>query len=118
MLKPKLRKQNSNFLWRQGDVFIESVEEIPASAAVQVDVVLAEGEITGHQHRILDPMSARMWRYRDAMYFEVVADFAQLVHNEHATIWLERGMYHVWRQREYSPGQFDKNGNEFRFVLD
>jgi hypothetical protein len=78
--------------------------------------VLAEGELTGHQHRILDPLSAQLFRHGEELCLDIVEDFAQLVHNEHATIWLERGQYRVWRQREYSPEQFSSNGS--RVVLD
>ena len=95
-------------LFRQGDVFVQRVAGIPSKAALQVEAVLAEGELTGHQHRILDPLSARLFRHGEYFYLDVVDDFAQLVHDEHATIWLERGQYRVWRQREYSPDRYSR----------
>ena len=105
-------------LRRQGDIFILRIDAIPSIAALQVDNVIAEGEVTGHQHRILDPESANLFRYREDMYLDVITDFAQLVHDEHATILLERGNYHLWRQREYDPRQFSRNGSRSRVVLD
>ncbi len=103
-------------LLRQGDIFVRQVEGIPSKAALQVEPVLAEGEVTGHQHRILDPETAQLFRHREDLYLDVVADFAQLVHDEHATIWLERGMYVVWRQREYDPSRSRRNKS--RIVID
>lgn len=90
-------------LRRQGDIFILRVDGVPSIAALQVDTVVAEGEVTGHQHRILDPQTAKLFRYREDMYLDVTADSAQLVHDEHGTILLERGTYRLWRQREYDP---------------
>lgn len=92
-------------LWRQGDIFIERVDAVPKQAALRTDTVIAEGESTGHQHRILDPLSARLFGFHTDMYLDVIGDFAQLVHDEHETIWLQRGVYRVWRQREYAPGR-------------
>ena len=74
-------------LFRQGDVFVQRVAGIPSKAALQVEAVLAEGELTGHQHRILDSLSARLFRHGEYFYLDVVDDFARLVHDEHATIW-------------------------------
>lgn len=41
--------------YRQGDVFLEEISEIPADVKVAVEdrrgIVLAEGEVTGHHHR-------------------------------------------------------------------
>ncbi len=90
-------------LIRQGDVFLEPIEGLPSQAARRADLVVAEGESTGHQHRILDPGSAQLLSFRGNLFLDVVAEFAQLVHDEHATVWLEHGQYRVWFQREYDP---------------
>jgi hypothetical protein len=105
-------------LFRQGDVFVQRVRGIPSKSALQVEPVVAEGELTGHQHRILDAQSAQLYRHGTEWYLDVVDDFAQLVHDEHATIWLERGQYRVWRQREYSPEQHSRDGRSVRLVSD
>ena len=90
-------------LYRQGDIYIESVAAIPESAAERQNHVLADGELTGHQHRITDFRSALVLEDRGQLYVNVVSEFADVVHEEHGTIQLERGLYRVWRQREFDP---------------
>ena len=90
-------------LWRQGDIYIESVSSIPEGAAEKPDTVLADGELTGHQHRIQDIRSAIVFEGRGQLFVNVVAEDADVIHEEHGTIHLKRGMYRVWRQREYDP---------------
>lgn len=88
-------------LYRQGDVFVD-VTPIPAGALPRGGVVLADGELTGHQHRIEDPASASILTFRGQTYLRVTAEAARLVHDEHETIVLPRGDYRFWRQREYA----------------
>jgi hypothetical protein len=103
-------------LWRQGDIFIETVPGIPGAAIRRSDIVLAEGEFTGHEHRIEDSSTAALFEYRGMSFLEVFADHAQLVHDEHGTILLKRGTYRYWRQREYDARSFAPSGA--RFVQD
>jgi hypothetical protein len=94
-------------MWRQGDVLIAVVDAIPDDAVRRSDMVLAEGEITGHRHRVQDQSTAELWAGLDGLlYLRVIADTATLVHEEHGPITLERGLYRVWRQREYTPDAF------------
>jgi hypothetical protein len=90
-------------MWRHGDVMIASVENIPSTAMLGPDVVLARGEITGHMHRIETPSSAELWELDGQLYIKVIADTARVVHEEHKPITLSRGLYKVWQQREYTP---------------
>jgi hypothetical protein len=90
-------------LWRQGDIYIESAPSIPDGAIERHNTVLANGELTGHQHRIKDFRSAVVFEDRGRLFLNVLADNAQIVHEEHGTIHLKRGIYRVWRQREYDP---------------
>lgn len=111
-------------LWRQGDIFIERVFSVPAGAVIQADLVLAEGEITGHSHRVDHPDTANLFEADGQFYLQVIADRADVIHEEHGTITLPRGMYRVWRQREYDPATAfrpspsDRWGQPFRFVID
>ncbi len=94
-------------LWRQGDVFIETVKAIP-EAARQTPLphgVLVHGEITGHSHHIEDLRKAPLFAGATPaeVYIEVTSDIARIVHEEHGPIPLPQGLYRVWRQREYSP---------------
>lgn len=97
--------------YRHGDILIRRIESVPSDAvAAKKDargLVLAEGEVTGHHHRVNDvtagelfvsPEQAselRMWLHLDAP--------ADLTHEEHATITLPAGDYEVIRQVEYTP---------------
>lgn len=90
-------------LWRHGDVLIARVEAVPERARPAPTSILAHGEVTGHSHRIADPDSVRIWQEGETLFVQVVAATARLVHEEHAPIELPRGLYRVWRQREYTP---------------
>jgi hypothetical protein len=90
---------------RQGDVLLEEIAEIPASARKHRGLVLASGEITGHCHRIEDKRTARLFSTDTSrggeLFLEVIGPDPKLVHPEHETIILPRGRYRVWKQREF-----------------
>jgi hypothetical protein len=106
-------------LWRQGDVFIERIWAIPRGAVRRRDLVLAEGELTGHSHRIVDRESATLYEFRQNELLLVVHGCgATVVHEEHGPIELAPGNYRVWRQREFDPagpwpGRSPKDGGAF-----
>src|SRR4051812_13061501 len=88
-------------MWRQGDVLISVVDAIPPGAMKRTDCVLAEGELTGHSHRIDQPGVAELFESGGRLYLRVVATEAKVVHQEHGPITLPRGLYTVWQQREW-----------------
>ena len=90
-------------MWRQGDIFMAAVSDIPENAEKLAHGVLAEGEITGHAHRIADPRQAELYRHSGRLYLRVMGEEAAIVHDEHHEIALPRGLYRVWRQREFRP---------------
>lgn len=103
-VKPRLYGQ-----YRQGDVFLREVDDIPASAK-RLDgqpVVLAEGEAAGHFHQILDREGVVLLKSEDGenarRWLSVECASADLVHPEHGTIRIPLGNYEVIRQREYQP---------------
>jgi hypothetical protein len=102
-------------LFRQGDVLIERISEIPASAQKQPQtnrIILAQGEATGHHHCLVLPDPADWWKTDETklsttglageIYFCLAAP-AEITHQEHAKIALAPGKYRVTRQREYAP---------------
>jgi hypothetical protein len=97
------RKSRVKTLYRHGDVLVEQVNTIPTTAVKRPHLVLAEGEMTGHAHRIAEPRSAELYQVGAQMYLRVLAESATLMHQEHGPVALPRGDYRVWRQREYSP---------------
>ena len=90
-------------MWRHGDVLIARVEAIPAGATRLHHCILAEGELTGHCHKVDGAGVAELLEFRGERFLRVTADSARVVHEEHATITLPRGLFRVWGQREYTP---------------
>ena len=92
--------------YRQGDVLIERVGQIPAEAVKQKSataITLALGEVTGHHHDLVTEKDPADWWKLGEDQFVSVAEKATVTHQEHAPIELPPGNYRVTRQREYSP---------------
>ena len=88
---------------RQGDVFFELVEEIPADAKPlprddQGRVVVLEGEETGHFHAFYGP-GVTMYRANEGEYLGV-EEKDLLKHDEHDPIEFKKGKYKITRQRQ------------------
>lgn len=106
--RPTMKEERMN-LYRQGDVMIAQVEEIPAGLnPVPLDngrVILAYGEVTGHAHAVVGDVE--LFAPDDVAELEErfmrVEQEAKVVHEEHGTITLPPGDYRVQRQREYAP---------------
>ena len=96
-------------MYRQGDILIVEISIIPDNLESSKSNVIAEGEITGHCHR-LDENSDVFVGPTGDLYFEAKKD-SDLVHDEHDTITIPEGTYKVIRQREYDEG-------EIRYVSD
>ena len=90
-------------MWRQGDVMIQAVDAMPQGSTRRKNLVLAEGEKTGHKHQVAEVDAAELFEKDGTMYLTVKEDSATVVHNEHKPIALKKGIYRVWVQREYSP---------------
>ncbi len=90
-------------LYRHGDLLVQSADAVPEQSRLLKHLVLAEGELTGHSHRIAERDAAELHQSPQGLFLRVKADCATLVHQEHGPISLSRGVYRVWRQREYSP---------------
>jgi hypothetical protein len=82
---------------------IAAVEVIPRGAQLRPNCVLAEGEATGHSHRVEPYGAAELFSVAGSLYLRVLAGQAVVVHQEHGPITLSKGEYRVWQQREYSP---------------
>lgn len=111
MLKKLLGiKKEQPPVWRQGDVFVVPVSAMPDGVKPSRPV-LAEGEVTGHSHRIADPSTAQLFSGRAGMYLQVTSENTTVIHDEHKPITVPRGLYTVRIQREYHP-------KEIRRVVD
>jgi len=100
---------NKTQIYRQGDVLLVPVAEIPKSArsvsSKHSRLILAEGEATGHHHSILasDGVDLMGAPSQSELYLLVAEGDALLEHQEHATITVKKGTYRVIIQREYDP---------------
>ena len=107
----KLFRRKADGLWRQGDVFIIPVPAVPDDARPH-QPVLAEGEVTGHSHRLADPRQGQVVRAPSgSLFLNVTGAKAVVVHDEHLPVEIPRGTYEIRIQREYHP-------KEIRRVVD
>nr|MDO8118730.1 hypothetical protein [Candidatus Sigynarchaeota archaeon] len=90
---------NMQKIYRQGDVLLIEVLEIPEPSIRLCTRIVLEGEATGHAHRIT---SGSIYQASDDMYIDAQKG-TTLVHDEHGPIELEPGFYRVVRQIEYDP---------------
>ena len=99
--------------YRQGDVFLVPIDALPEGVKKldrgERGVVLAEGEVTGHAHVIVDD-GASLYELVDdgdveemRQRFLLVDQEVAVVHEEHGTVRPSPGAYEVRIQREYSP---------------
>ena len=90
-------------MFRQGDVLIQKVQFIPATAVKQNRCILALGEATGHAHQI--KRGAYLLIDTDGgKYIDVIGHSATVTHEEHGPVTLEGpAVYRVVQQREYTP---------------
>lgn len=94
-----IHEKSTNMI-RQGDLLFVRVDDAPDGETVK-SRVLAEGEATGHAHRL------RAGRGRvvqtAAMLYVLNRYRAYVDHEEHETVVLPPGAWEVRRQREYEP---------------
>ena len=101
-------------MYRQGDVLIIAVKEIPKDAVSiksedNITTVML-GEATGHHHSFYEPVEFTEQQKTGRRFLKLVHPVA-LRHQEHAPIEVKPGKYEVIRQKE-----FDDMG--WRKVLD
>ncbi len=90
-------------MFRQGDVLLLPVVGLPAGAARQLrtgDIILAEGEVTGHAHRIKE-LQAEVYSGTAGARFLHVKETVNLIHEEHGEIAVPPGAYRAVQQREW-----------------
>ena len=88
---------------RQGDVILVPTEQtVGKNEKLLPHLTLAEGEVTGHRHRISDGQ-AELYEKNGTLYLKVLSDAATLTHEEHKAIQIPQGNWMVRIQREYEP---------------
>lgn len=105
-----------NTIFRQGDLVIKKIDKTNLNLQKAKQAILAEGEHTGHMHRLTaldNTAEIEFMRDLDTVVFKVENGKAQLTHEEHLPIVFEPGTYTVTIQRE-----FDYFADQIRTVLD
>ncbi|MBD2186307.1 hypothetical protein H6S82_19085 [Planktothrix sp. FACHB-1355] len=85
---------------RQGDVILLPAQQ--AEGKKLPHLTLAEGEVTGHAHRI-SKGEAELLERDGTLYLRVLSKEAILTHEEHKQISIPQGNWMVRIQREYEP---------------
>jgi hypothetical protein len=100
-------------IYRQGDVLLIRVDEIPKQAKLRkadsrrAGFVLAEGEVTGHHH-VLEGPRVQVLDVAQEVFARIMEAPATVTHPEHATVTIPPGEYEVRRQVEYEPGELPR----------
>ena len=89
-------------LIRHGDVILKPTREDLSLYTKKEGKVLAEGEVTGHAHRITEGQ-AELYERDGTLYMRVISPTAALTHEEHHRIDVPKGDYEIRIQREYEP---------------
>ena len=96
---------------RQGDVLLMPFSQHEGRFGEKLNhLTLAEGEVTGHRHRISDGQ-AELYERDGTLYLKVLSTQATLTHEEHQAVTIPQGNWLVRIQREYEP-------NGWRYVAD
>lgn len=89
---------------RQGDVLLFPVQTAVVGEALP-HLTLAEGEVTGHKHRISEGQ-AELREDEGTLYLTVRSDSATLSHEEHRSLQIPQGTWMIRIQRQYEPGDW------------
>ena len=90
--------------YRQGDLlFIRQETRPDAPLTPRAGTILVEGETTGHAHRLATKQHGAILTTPDGQMWLDITHQTQVVHEEHASVTLDPGVWLVQRQREYSP---------------
>ena len=97
--------------YRHGDVILKRIDRIQDGATPLKHRILAEGEVTGHAHRLT---AGDVFAHPEGGTYVVIGDDgADLTHEEHGPQHIEPGIYERIIQVEYEPGE-----EKYREVID
>lgn len=88
-------------IWfQQGDVTMQPAR-IPTGARKDAGRVLAQGEVTGHAHRLTEASDGLLVEVAGQLYLSVGVGGATITHEEHKPVELPQGEYRIGRVQEY-----------------
>jgi len=92
-----------NEMVRQGDLLIVKISKPEGELKKLAHRVLADGEITGHQHKLTLGVLYKKNDWDSSLFFDIPkGQVSELEHPEHKTQVFPSGFYEVIRQREYT----------------
>lgn len=92
----------AKFKGRHGDVVIVRCAEKPATQGKPTNV-LAEGEATGHAHRVDRAKALRIANSETQRLLDIAHKAVTLDHEEHKAQKIPRGTYRTGIQAQYTP---------------
>lgn len=98
-------------IYRQGDVLLKQIDKLPGGITKKDDLVVKEGEATGHKHEFVGEGVA-LYLADTRLYAEVAVP-VPIIHPDHEKIIIDPGVYEIGDEREY-----DYYENDFRKVVD
>lgn len=87
--------------YQHGDVLIQRISEIPAGATKTNRTILAEGEVTGHAHRLIESADVEVYEHEGTVFLRVGPGGAGLTHEEHGLGVIAEGAYQIGIVQEY-----------------
>jgi hypothetical protein len=89
---------------RHGDILLSKVDSLPTGKEIphEGEYVLAYGEVTGHRHRVCvkEKSDMKVINANGVIFMQLTVD-APLVHEEHKTIEIPKGIYRIGNEQEY-----------------
>ena len=99
-------------IYRQGDVLLKEIVDIPQDTTKAKHNILAFGEVTGHKHQLLSNQIVVL-EDKSAQKYVQLQQKTILRHEEHNAIEIDLGNYQVIIEREFNPFE-----GEIRQVMD
>jgi len=96
--------KNERIAYRQGEILFEKIDNVVGYNLEKLNTkIIREGELTGHKHEIVG--NAELWKMQifgntDEMILTADED-VKIIHPEHKTLDLPKGIYKIHIQREY-----------------
>ena len=108
----KKPKPYNRMMYRHGDLLITKINAIPEDTVQINDKIIAEGEISGHKHKIFGSAQVhirpsfidRPINENSEVWFNAF-DEIKLGHEEHKTLEIPKGVYKVTKEQQFDPFQ-------------
>jgi hypothetical protein len=99
-LRKKEESKTMVRIWRQGDVIVREVSEIPKNAVrSETDEIRVASE-TGNSHVL---RGGKVFVSSEQQRYILLEAPASMVHPQHAALQLSQGLYHITTVRDYAP---------------